>query len=180
MLLRVISTGSVIWRKGYEYALSAIRLLVDRGVPVRYDIIGDGDEAQRLLYTIHDLGLAECVHWHGRLEPADVITRLQAADVFLLSSLSEGISNAALEAMACGLPVVTTTVGGMPEAVRDGVEGFLWPARDAAAAAGALAELGRRPALAARMGAAGRARVLRDFRLDDQIEAFIRLFRSVA
>jgi glycosyltransferase involved in cell wall biosynthesis len=176
---RVISTGSVTWRKGYEYALSAVRLLVDRGAPVRYDIIGDGDETQRLLYTIHDLDLTEYVHWHGCLESVEVVTRLQAADVFLLTSLSEGISNAVLEAMACGLPVVTTDVGGMPEAVDDGVEGFLIPAGDPQAAADALGELWRRPELGRRMGAAGRARIQRDFRLDDQVDAFVQLFRSV-
>jgi glycosyltransferase involved in cell wall biosynthesis len=176
----VVSTGAVIWRKGYEYALSAIRLLVDRGVPVRYDIIGRGDENQRLLYTIHDLDLTGHVHWHGRLEPDEVVARLQKADVFLLSSLCEGISNAVLEGMACGLPVVTTAVGGMPEAVEDGVEGFLTPAGDARAIAASLTELWRRPELRRQMGAAGRARIRRDFRLADQVDAFIKLFRSVA
>jgi glycosyltransferase involved in cell wall biosynthesis len=68
----------------------------------------------------------------------------------------------------------------MPEAVADGVEGFLAPAGDARAMAAGLHELWRRPELRRRMGAAGRARVLREFRLDDQVEAFIGLFRSVA
>lgn len=175
--LRLISTGSVIWRKGYEYALLAVRELVDRGVPVRYDIIGDGEERQRLLYTIHDLGLAEIVHWHGRLSPADVLARLQAADVFLLTSLSEGISNAVLEAMACGLPVVTTDVGGMAEAVSDGVEGFLVPPRHPAATAAAVQRLWAEHELRRDMGAASRRRVRRDFALDDQIDAFAGLLR---
>ncbi len=177
---RVISTGDVIWRKGYEYALSAVRRLVDWGIPVRFDIIGSGRENQRLLYTIQDLELSDHVFWHGRLSPPDVLSRLQEADVFLLSSLSEGISNAVLEGMACGLPVVTTDVGGMREAVTDGVEGFLVPTRDAAATADALLELWRRPELRETMGAAGRARVSSDFRLENQVDAFVRLFRSVA
>lgn len=178
--LRIVSTGDVIWRKGYEYALTAIRLLVDRGVPVQFDVIGSGRENQRLLYTIQDLHLDEHVTWYGRLAPDEVVRRLQAADVCLLSSLSEGISNAVLEGMACGLPVVTTDVGGMREAVSDGVEGFLVPARDPAATADALAELWRQPELRAAMGDAGRARVLADFRLENQVNAFVRLFGSVA
>ncbi len=178
--LRVVSTGDVIWRKGYEYALTAVRLLVDRGVPVQFDIIGSGRENQRLLYTIQDLQLNDYVTWHGRLGPDEVVRRLQAADVCLLSSLSEGISNAVLEGMACGLPAVTTDVGGMREAVSDGVEGILVPARDPAAIADALAELWRRPELRAAMGAAGRARVVADFRLENQVDAFARLFGSVA
>ena len=177
---RVITTGSVIWRKGYEYALAAVCDLVDRGVPVQFEIIGRGDEDQRLLYTIHDMKLGDHVIWHGALSPAGVLERLQAADAFLLSSLSEGISNAVLEGMACGLPVVTTNAGGMAEAVSDGVEGFVVPTRDATAMSAALLELWRRPDLRRQMGAAGRQRVLRDFRLSDQADAFVDLFRSVA
>ncbi|MBP6016365.1 MAG: glycosyltransferase family 4 protein [Candidatus Promineofilum sp.] len=179
-LFRLITTGSIIWRKGYEYALSAIRQLVDRGVPVRFDIIGNGPEYQRLLYTIRDLELDEYVFLHGRLAPAGVVARLQAADVFLLSSLSEGISNAVLEGMACGLPVVTTAVGGMAEAVDDGVEGFVVPSRDPAAMAEALSALWLDTELRHRMGAAGRVRVQRDFRLSEQADAFVELFRRVA
>lgn len=179
-LFRVISTGSVIWRKGYEYALAAVRDLVDRGVPVQFEIIGRGDEDQRLLYTIQDMDLDKHVVRHGALPPAEVLMRLQQADVFLLTSLSEGISNAVLEGMACGLPVVTTDAGGMAEAISDGVEGFLVPARDPAATSAALLELWRRPVLRRQMGAAGRERVLRDFRLSDQADAFVDLFRSVA
>lgn len=177
---RVVSTGSIVWTKGFEYALSAVRRLADCGVPVQYDIIGHGPETQRLLYTIQDLGLDDHVIRHGKLPPEDVRTRLQEADVFLLSSLSEGISNAALEAMACGLPVVTTDVGGMSEAVTDGIEGFIVPSLDVEAMAAALDRLWRAPHLRQEMGAAGRARVLRDFRLDDQADAFVDLFRSVA
>lgn len=179
-LFQVISTGDVIWRKGYEYALAAVRRLVDEGVPVRYDIVGNGVENQRLLFTIRDLQLDKHVHWHGQLPPAEVVARLQQADVFLLPSLSEGISNAVLEGMACGLPVVTTRVGGMAEAVTDGAEGFLVPARDGMGLADALLALWHWPRLRERMGAAGRERVTREFRLSDQTDAFVKLFRSVA
>lgn len=178
--LRVVTTGGLLWGKGYEYALLAIRALLDRGVAVRFDVIGGGEERQRLLYTIHDLGLQDHVIAHGPLPPEGVLRLLQAADVFLLTSLSEGLSNAVLEAMACGLPVITTAVGGMPEAISDGAEGFLVPARDPRATADALQRLAAQPGLRREMGAAGRRRIIRDFALANQIDAYAELFRGVA
>lgn len=176
---RVITTGALHWRKGYEYSLLAIRQLMLSGIDVVFDIVGDGPEGQRLSFTIDDLGLAENVRLHGRLAPEEVRARLQGADVFLLSSLSEGISNAVLEAMACGLPVVTSDCGGMREAVSDGEEGFVVPTRDPKATSEALKKLYEDPALRTQMGQAGRARVLRDFNLTQQVEQFIELFAGV-
>lgn len=174
----IITTGSLIWRKGYEYALLAIKELVDHGLECCFEIIGSGPEKARLLYTIQDLGLQGCVALHGKLSPEEIKHRLQQADVFLLSSLSEGISNAALEAMSCGLPVVTTDCGGMREAVTSGVEGYVVPLRDAPAMALALQSLAADPALRVRMGLAARERVLKDFQIDQQISAFEKLFNK--
>jgi glycosyltransferase involved in cell wall biosynthesis len=94
--------------------------------------------------------------------------------------LSEGLSNAALEAMACGLPVVTTDCGGMPEAITDGVEGFVVPLRDPHAMAKALSALASDVELRRRMGKAGRDRVLKQFTLGRQIEEFVSLLEDVA
>lgn len=175
----IVSTGSLIWRKGYEYALFAVRKLVDAGIPVSYEIIGDGPEKQRVLFTIDDLQLHGHVHLPGKLSPQQVRDRLQLADVFLLSSLSEGISNAVLEAMACGIPVVTTDCGGMREAVSDGVEGFIVPLRDTDLMAQRLRTLWEDRDLRGRMGYAGRQRILREFTLDRQINQFLSMYRSV-
>lgn len=177
---RVVTTGALIWRKGYEYALLAVRWLVDQGIPVHFEIIGDGPEHQRVLYTIDDLDLRDYVQLLGRLTPEQVRDRLQQANAFLLSSLSEGISNAVLEAMACGLPVVTTDCGGMREAVTDGVEGFVVPVRDPAAMAEALRKLALNPELREAMGARARERILREFTLEQQTEQFVALYNSVS
>lgn len=176
--LTVISTGSMIWRKGYEYAIMAIRLLVDAGVDVEYKIIGDGPEHQRVLYTIHDLHLENHVQLIGSLSPEQVRDHLQKADVFLLSSLSEGISNAVLEAMACGLPVVTTDCGGMREAVTDGVEGFVVPVRDVVAMAARMREIHCDQLLRQKMGRLGRERIVRHFALQQQVQDFADLYNS--
>lgn len=176
---RIVTIGSLVWPKGYEYALLAIRQLVDSGLDVRFEIIGAGPEHSRVLYTVDDLNLKEHVHLLGQLPPDDVRRRLQQADVFLLASLSEGISNAVLEAMACGLPVVTTDCGGMREAVADGVEGFVVPVRDPAAMAEALRKLAADPELRATMGQRARERILGEFTLEQQTQQFLALYRDV-
>jgi colanic acid/amylovoran biosynthesis glycosyltransferase len=172
LMLTIISTGSLVWRKGYVDALIAIRKLVDKGIAVQYEIIGDGEDYQAILFSIRDMDLQEHVKLHGKLSAVDVRNKLQNADIFLLTSLAEGISNAALEAMSCGLPVVTTGSGGMREAVSNGVEGFVIPILDPDAAAEALETLGRNPELRLKMGEAARAKVLKDFTLAQQIDQF--------
>ena len=177
--LRVISVGRLVWVKGYEDALRSIRCLLDKRVIVRFDIVGDGPEYQRLLYTIRDLRLEGIVHLHGGLRPFQIRELLQKSDVFLLSSLSEGFCNAILEAKACGLPVVTTDCGGTREAVVDGQDGFVVPVRSAVQMAEALFQLAVNPALRRKMGDEARQSVLHHFTIDNQVKSFISLFESV-
>ena len=179
--IQLVSTGSIIWTKGYEYALQSIRRLVDNGIAVNYKIIGSGtkSEYQRILYTINDLELEGHVQLTGHLTPKEVRDHLQNADIFLLSSLSEGISNAVLEAMACGVPVVTTDCGGMREAVTDGVEGFVVNTRDVNDMAEKLLVLVQDPELRYKMGIAGRERILKEFTLEQQTQKFLNLYTDV-
>jgi len=177
--IKLITTGSLVWNKGYEYLLMSVRLLNERGMNAELHIIGEGAERSRVLFTAQDLDIASQVVLHGKLSPAEVIQQLQQSDIFVLSSLSEGISNAVLEAMSCGLPVVTTDCGGMREAVQNGVEGFVVPVREPEAMADALQKLVLDSALRKRMGGAGRKRVLAEFNSQMQIEAFVKLFESV-
>ena len=104
---------------------------------------------------------------------------LQQADLFLFASLSEGISNAVLEAMACGLPIVTTDCGGMREAVTDGQEGFLTPPRDKSAMAQAVKRIWNSPELKSQMGQAARQRIISSFTLDRQAQDFVALCKHV-
>jgi colanic acid/amylovoran biosynthesis glycosyltransferase len=175
----IVTTGSLIWRKGQDYALQAVRLLTDRGIEARLDIIGQGPDRRRLLYNVKDLGLQKNVRLLGALPEGEVRQHLQQADAFCLPSLSEGISNAVLEAMACGVPVVTTDCGGMSEAITEGVEGFLVPVRDPQAMAEALALLAQNRELSQRMGQAARQRVVREFTLAQQTEAWLKLLRDL-
>lgn len=177
--IRLITIGSLVWNKGYEYLLMTVKLLRDRGAIAELHIIGEGSESSRILFTAQDLNISSQVFLRGKLSPAEVIQQLQQSDIFVLSSLSEGISNAVLEAMSCGLPVVTTDCGGMREAVQNGVEGFVVPLRDPESMAEALQKLALDPDLRKSMGRAGRERILADFNSQSQIEAFVNLFESV-
>jgi D-inositol-3-phosphate glycosyltransferase len=184
----VVSVGWLRWLKGYEYALMAVAELASEGVPVTLDILGGdpaadmGEESERarIVHTARDLGLHGRVRLHGNVPSEQVAATLQRSDALLHTSLSEGLPNVVLEAMACGLPVVVTDVGGTAEAVRDGVEGFVVPPRDAPAAAAALRDLWRDPALRERMGRAGRERVEAEFTLDRLADQWVELYERVA
>src|SRR5581483_947074 len=184
--LSVIWIGGHLWEKGHEYGLQAIRALLDDRVPVRLTLIGATaapeshpvGEQRRIAHTVADLRLEAHVLLLPRVDPIEVRDRLRRADVLMHPSLSEGISNAVLEAMACALPVVTTSAGGMREAVRDGVEGFVVAPRQPGELAAALTTLWRDPARRQEMGAAGRRRVIDGFDLRAQTEAFLAMYRE--
>jgi glycosyltransferase involved in cell wall biosynthesis len=170
---RLLSTGRLHWKKGIEFALLAVRALVDRGFDVHYEILGGGEDEERLRFAIHDLQLAGHVSMVGRKSSSEVRAALERADVYVLPSVSEGLSNAALEAMAMELPVVAATAGGMAEAITDGVDGMLVPPRDPAAIADRVATLVQAPALRAALGRAARARVEHEFSLQRQVSVYL-------
>ena len=177
--LRILSVGRLDWRKGYEYALEAVRALEDRGVRCEYRIIGTGDFHTATAFARYQLGLVEVVTLLGAKPPADVREEMRWADVFLHAAVSEGFGNSVMEAQAMMLPVVCTRAGGLPENVIDGETGITVPSRDPGALADALARFASGPALRARMGTAGRARVIRAFRPSDQAAAFGALYERV-
>jgi colanic acid/amylovoran biosynthesis glycosyltransferase len=177
--LRILSVGRLTWEKGYEYAVEAVRFLADHGVRSELRIIGDGVMLEPLAFARHQLGVENSVQFLGGLPRANVREEMLAADLFLHASVSEGFGNAVIEAQAMELPVLCSDAGGLPENVVDGETGFVVPRRDSQALAEKLAVLARDPALRQRMGRAGRKRVLERFQLDDQIEAFDQLYRSV-
>jgi glycosyltransferase involved in cell wall biosynthesis len=130
-------------------------------------LVGDGRFREALIAHARAAGIADRVRFSGGL--ADVRPALAAADVFVQASDEEGLPVAVLEAMAMGVPVVATDVGGTREAVNDGVTGLLVPARDAAALAAAVVRLMDDSGLAARFGTFGRKRVAEEFSSDREL-----------
>jgi colanic acid/amylovoran biosynthesis glycosyltransferase len=177
--LRILSVGRLEWKKGYEYAFQAIRLLSDRGIACEYRVIGDGEYFEPLAFTRHQLGLTGTLELLGAQPKEAVRAHLAWADVFLHAAVSEGFCNAVIEAQAMGVPVVTSDADGLSENVLDGVTGFVVPRRNATELAEKLIVLARNTTQRQQMGTAGQERVRQKFDLDSQIENFNQLYLSL-
>jgi L-malate glycosyltransferase len=141
-------------------------------------LVGDGELRHDLERLASELGIGERVRFLGVRD--DVAQLLLASDVFTLTSLSEAASITLLEAMACGLPVVVTAVGGNPEIVRDGIDGLLAPRSDAPSITTALLRLLDDTAFADRLGQSGAERVKASFQLDTTIRRYYELYTGRA
>ena len=148
-----------------------------RGVPAVLCLVGDGPDRERLEQRAHELGIARACYFVGYQEEVAGYYRL--FDAFVLPSVTEGTPVSAIEALASGTPVVANRVGGVPDVVRDGLDGFLVEPGDVEAASARLAELAADPELRRRLGESGRARVLERYsvtRLADDVD---RLYRAL-
>lgn len=144
----LVSVGGLVERKGFHRVIELLPELLQRFPDLHYLVIGgacaEGDLTQFLHEMVARLGLRERVHFLGSMPPAELHRPLSAADVFVLATANEGWANVFLEAMACGLPVITTDVGGNREVVCDDYLGAITPFGDATALREALAvALGR-------------------------------------
>jgi glycosyltransferase involved in cell wall biosynthesis len=176
--LHILSVGRLEWKKGYDYALEAVKLLQDSGVTYSYRIIGDGEYLESVSFAKHQLRLSG-VELLGARPRAEVRDQMLTADIFLHAAVSEGFCNAVVEAAAMRLPVVSSDAGGLSENVVDGETGFVVPRRDANALCEKMALLASHPQVRQALGQAGRERARTQFRLEQQISAFNQLYQRV-
>jgi len=171
------AVGRLMPVKGLEIFLQAARMLKDRGRSPKFLVAGDGPLAGALQSLARELGLADDVRFLGhRKDSHDILGLL---DLFVLPSLSEGIPLVLLEALALSRPVVATNVGGIPEVVEHGRSGVLVPAgRPDELARGCLTVMDN-PALAQRLGQAGRTRVEEAFSADAMAEKVAQIYRTL-
>lgn len=177
--LRILSSGPLVWAQGYEYALHAARLLLDRGVDFEYRIVGEGEHLPALTFARYQLGLEGKIELHAPDGPEALRSQLRWADVFLSAAVAEGFTEGVVEAHAVGLPVVASERGllhGWPDA--DGA--LVAPRRDARALSERLAQLAADPALRRRLGERGRARAVEAFDLRGQLARFEQLYLEMA
>jgi glycosyltransferase involved in cell wall biosynthesis len=169
--------GRMTGVKRTDDVLLAFRRLRQRGVDACLCLVGDGPDRDRVERRAHELGVMRETFFLGYQE--DVAPFFAAFDAFVLPSVNEGTPVTAIEALAAARPVVATRVGGVPDVVRDGVDGFLVEAGAIDDLAERLARLAGDPALRARMGAAGRERVVSRYAVDRLVDDVDRLYRSL-
>ena len=176
--LRVLSVGRLHWKKGFDDGIRAVAAARDAGLAVDYRIAGQGPELEKLEYLRATLGLLDEVTLLGWQDQQAVREQLAWADAFFLPSLSEGISNSALEALAAGVPVLSTRCGGMDEVLATPDTGTLVDVGDVPAMAAGLVALAD-PERRARLSTTGAARARDSFDLARQARVFAEAYRSL-
>jgi glycosyltransferase involved in cell wall biosynthesis len=163
--LHLVTVARLNPMKGHRHALAAMRAALDSGCDVRYTIAGEGPHRVEIEAEVKRLGLGDRVEMAGTVAEDGVRELLQRADAFVLPSvgLGEAAPVSVMEAMACGLPVVASVIGGTPDMITSGEDGLLVPQGDEKALADALVRLARDPKERRRLGRAARARAERSF-----------------
>ena len=184
--ISLLSIGRLAPKKGFQFALQAMRELIDSGLQIHYSILGEGSYRQQLEQLIERLNLGAHVSLHGWLPHADSIAALHRSHIFLQPSARtaegdmEGIPNALKEAMATGMPVIATRHSGIPELVDDGMSGYLVPEGNAKALTICLQQLLGNPESWHSLGQTARERVLDRFDVQPVTARLLKLYNSVA
>lgn len=176
--LLIVQVARLDYLKDHATALRALHTLLVRRADAKLLLVGEGPERPSIEQLIGELGIAPAVRLLGLRQ--DVARLLGAADVFLLSSISEGIPLTIIEAMAAGVPVVATRVGGIPEMIEDSRTGLLAPAKDAVTLAEQIARLAEDRDLSAAIARAGREVALRLFSEQQMHQRYAALYEEMA
>lgn len=182
---RLLTIARLVEKKGVEYGIRAVAMLKEAGRDVTLTVVGDGPLRPELGRLTDALGVEDRIRFTGPLAHEAVLKAVSDAHILVAPSHTgsdgdqEGIPNALKEAMATGLPVVSTRHSGIPELVEDGVSGLLVPERDAEALTDRLGYLLDHPERWADMGRAGRARIEAEYDIHELNRRLIELYREV-
>jgi glycosyltransferase involved in cell wall biosynthesis len=174
----LLFVGRLAAIKGLLVLLDAVAALKPRHPGLRLVLVGDGPDRRALEARAAALGLGEAVEFTGYLSQAAVAQRVKGCDLFVLPSFAEGVPVVLMEAMAARRAVVATRVAGVAELVEDGVAGALVPPGDPVALAARIGALLDDPGLRARMGEAGRAKVVAEFDAAHEAAWLLRILRA--
>jgi L-malate glycosyltransferase len=171
------NVAALVPHKGQRYLVDAAHLVVQDVPDARFIILGEGELRQHLEKQVHEHHLEKHVLLPGFR--TDVLGCIKGFDLFVMSSVTEGLGTSLLDAMACGRPIVATRAGGIPEIVEDGVNGALVPPRDAASLAAAIVRALKDEGWRRRTGEAGLARVRERFTVDRMVAETAAVYRRI-
>ncbi len=169
--------AALVPHKGQRYLIDAAHEVVRQVPDARFVVLGEGELREHLEKHVRDLHLEKHVLLPGFR--TDVLGCLKAFDLFVMSSVTEGLGTSLLDAMACARPIVATRAGGIPEIVEEGVNGLLVQPRDAHALAAAIVRALRDRDLRRRMGEAGLARVRERFTVERMVQETSEVYREL-
>jgi glycosyltransferase involved in cell wall biosynthesis len=170
------NVAALVGHKGQRHLVAAAAQVVREIPDARFLILGEGELRNALERQVHDLGLDRHVLLPGFR--SDAIALQKSFDVFAMSSVTEGLGSAMLDAMACGTAVVATRAGGIPEAIVDERHGLLVPPQDPGALAKAIVRLLRNPELRLRLGSAGRQRIVDEFSVEAMVQKTVEAYEK--
>ncbi len=172
------NVAALVPHKGQRYLIDAAHLVVQQVPDARFVILGEGELRDHLEKQVHEHHLEKHVLLPGFR--TDVLGCIKGFDLFVMSSITEGLGTSLLDAMACARPIVATRAGGIPEIVEDGVNGLLAPVRDHHALAEAIVRALKDPDLRRRLGEAGLARVNQRFTVERMVSETADVYARVA
>ena len=182
---RILTIGRLTEKKGISYAIRAVAQVIASGRNLSYKVVGEGPLRTELQRIIDELGVSEHVQLLGWRTHEEVVRLIEAAHLLVAPSVTaadgdeEGIPNAIKEAMATGMPVISTNHGGIPELVEDGVSGYLVPQRNVEAMVDRLRSVIDHPETWSAIGQAARNRVMAEFDIDKLNDDLVRLYEAL-
>ncbi|WP_009631385.1 glycosyltransferase [Synechocystis sp. PCC 7509] len=183
--VKIATTGRLVEKKGIEYALRGIAKIANTYPNLEYNILGDGELKEHFEKLIAELNISSVVKLHGWKHQREIIEILDVCHIFVAPSVTgvDGNQDAPIntlkEAMAMGMPVISTLHGGIPELVEDGKSGFLVPEKDGDAIASKLIYLIEHPQIWEQMGKIGRSRVAEKYDMNKLNDELVEVYQKV-
>ena len=177
--IKILTIGSLRWQKGYEFALPAIKKLIEKGYKIEYQIIGTGKSKGNLEIMSQRLGIRGSVIFLGRKSKDELLQFMSNTDIYLQPSVSDAFPGALREACAMGLPVIASEVDGIPEMINNGHNGLLVPICDSESIANAVEILIKTPEFRTNIAKAARKSMFDNFSIEQETENWHNLYQSL-
>ncbi len=177
--VKILSIGPLNFQKNYLTGILALKILADSGHHFHWTIVGEGQQLEELQFHVFNLSLERHVDFLTKRNKEEIKTLLEESDIFLVTSVFEGIPNVLLEAMSMRLPVVSTHCGGIDEVIDHGIDGFIAELYDHKTIADYLVQLINNFELRNTIGEAARKKIENNFAIDNQTKIFEDRYRSL-